>query len=146
MDLLTLALVGGTVWTSPSEQPIRNATVLIEAGKITAIGPSSRIKIPAGARKLDCTGLTVTAGFWNSHVHFTERKWADAASIPAPELERQLGDMLLRYGFTNVFDLSSPLRTRAASAIASHPAKSLAREFSPWAKHCCRPTPCPTTP
>jgi imidazolonepropionase-like amidohydrolase len=108
MDVLTLALVGGTVWASPSEQPIRNATVLIEGGRIAAVGPASRIKIPPGARKLDCTGLTVTAGFWNSHVHFTERKWSDAAAIPAPELERQLRDMLLRYGFTSVFDLSSP--------------------------------------
>src|ERR1041385_5626865 len=100
MDLLTLALVGGTVWTSPSEEPIRNATVLIEGGRIAAVGPAASIKIPAGARKLDCTGLTVTAGFWNSHVHFTERKWADAASIPAPELERQLREMLTRFGFT----------------------------------------------
>jgi imidazolonepropionase-like amidohydrolase len=127
MDLLTLALVGGTVWTSPSEQPIHAATVLIESGKITAVGPSSQIKIPNGAQKLDCTGLTITAGFWNSHVHFTERKWAEAASIPAPELERQLGEMLLRYGFTSAFDLSSPwentrrIRDRIASGEVAGP-------------------------
>ena len=108
MDLMTLALVGGTVWTSPSEAPIPNATVLIESGKIAAVGPASRIKLPPGVRKLDCTGLTITAGFWNSHVHFTERKWSDAAAIPAPELERQLREMLLRHGFTTAFDLSSP--------------------------------------
>jgi imidazolonepropionase-like amidohydrolase len=108
MDILTLALVGGTVWTSPSEQPIRNATILIEGGKISAVGPEVGVKIPAGARKIDCTGLTVTAGFWNSHVHFTERKWADAAAISATELARQLQEMLTRYGFTSAFDLSSP--------------------------------------
>jgi imidazolonepropionase-like amidohydrolase len=108
MDILTLALVGGTVWTSPSEEPLRNATVVIEGGKIAAVGPASRVKIPAGAQKIDCSGLTVTAGFWNNHVHFNERKWADAAAIPAPEFARQLQETLTRYGFTSAFDLSSP--------------------------------------
>jgi imidazolonepropionase-like amidohydrolase len=108
MDIPPLALVGGTVWISPSDEPIPNATVLIEGGKIAVIGPVARVKIPQGAQKIDCTGLTVTAGFWNSHVHFTERKWADVAAIPAPELARQLQEMLTRYGFTSAFDLSSP--------------------------------------
>jgi imidazolonepropionase-like amidohydrolase len=40
-------------------------------------------------------------------VHFFERKWANAAAIPAPELSRQLQDMLTRYGFTSVFDIGS---------------------------------------
>jgi imidazolonepropionase-like amidohydrolase len=108
MDILTLALMGGTVWISPAEEPIHNAVVIVEGGKIAAVGPAARVKVPANARKIDCAGLTVTAGFWNSHVHFTEHKWADAASIPAPELERQLREMLTRYGFTSAFDLSSP--------------------------------------
>jgi imidazolonepropionase-like amidohydrolase len=56
---------------------------------------------------LDCRGLTVTAAFWNSHVHFFERKWANAADLPAAELARQLEEMLTRYGFTRAFDLGS---------------------------------------
>jgi imidazolonepropionase-like amidohydrolase len=52
--------------------------------------------------------MVITAGFWNSHVHFFERKWANAAAIPAPELTRQLQEMFSRYGFTSVFDLGSP--------------------------------------
>ena len=65
------------------------------------------MQIPEGASTLDCSGLTITAGFWNSHVHFFERKWADAGSIPALELSRQLQGMLTRFGFTSVFDLGS---------------------------------------
>jgi len=38
-----------------------------------------------------------------------ERKWADAANIPAPELTGQLQDMLTRYGVTSVFDTGSEL-------------------------------------
>jgi hypothetical protein len=40
-------------------------------------------------------------------VHFFERKWANAATIPAPQLELQLCDTFMRYGFTSAFDLSS---------------------------------------
>jgi imidazolonepropionase-like amidohydrolase len=65
------------------------------------------MQFPETAHVLDCFGLTITAGLWNSHVHFFERKWADVANIPALELGRQLQDMLTKYGFTSVFDTGS---------------------------------------
>ena len=104
-----LALVGGTVYVSPTEEPIRNGVVLVRDGKIAAVGRKGDVGIPAGVKVLDCSGLVVTAGFWNSHVHFIERKWADPAKIPVAELEGQLEDMLTRYGFTSVFDTGSSL-------------------------------------
>ena len=102
-----LALVGGTIYVSPAEEPIRDGVVLIQGGKILAVGSRAHLQVPQAAQVLDCSGLTITAGFWNSHVHFFERKWANAATIPAPELSRQLQDMLTRYGFTSVFDIGS---------------------------------------
>src|SRR6266542_26456 len=100
-----LALVGGTIYVSPTEEPIRNGVVLIQGGKITEIGARASVKLPQTVQSLDCSGRTITAGFWNSHVHFFERKWANASIIPAIELGRQLQDMLTRYGFTTAFDL-----------------------------------------
>jgi imidazolonepropionase-like amidohydrolase len=102
-----LALVGGTIYISPPEEPIRDGVLLIQGEKIVAVGSKASVQIPKTAEALDCSGLTITAGFWNSHVHFFEKKWANAATIPAPELSRQLQDMLTRYGFTSVFDLGS---------------------------------------
>jgi len=102
-----LALVGGTIYVSPTDEPIRNGVVLIHGTKIAAVGSRAAVQVPPAAQVLDCSGLTITAGFWNSHVHFFERKWANAATIPARELSRQLQDMLTRYGFTSVFDLGS---------------------------------------
>jgi imidazolonepropionase-like amidohydrolase len=103
----SLALVGGTIYISPTEEPIRDGVVLIRGGKIAAVGGREVVQPSQTVETLDCSGLTITAGFWNSHVHFFERKWANAATIPAPEISRQLQDMLTRYGFTSVFDIGS---------------------------------------
>src|SRR5262249_12704175 len=99
-----LVLKGGTIWPSPIARPIRNGTVLIEDGRITAVG---NFRMPKGARVLDCSGATILAGFWNSHVHFFETKWENAGNLPAQELEVQLRAMVTRYGFTSVFDIGS---------------------------------------
>ena len=101
------ALVGATIYVSPTETPIRDAVVLIQGERIVSVGSRAQMQFPETAHVLDCFGLTITAGLWNSHVHFFERKWADVAAIPAPELGRQLQDMLTRYGFTSVFDTGS---------------------------------------
>jgi imidazolonepropionase-like amidohydrolase len=102
-----LALLGGTIFVSPTAEPIQDGVVLIRDGKIAVVGPRASLSIPSDIKTLDCTGLTITAGFWNSHVHFMERKWAGAAKIPATELGAQLEAMLTRFGFTSVFDTGS---------------------------------------
>lgn len=103
-----LALVGGTIYTSPTEEAIRDGVVLIQDGKIAAVGRKASVQISRNIQTIDCSGLTITAGFWNSHVHFFERKWANVAAIRQPEVSRQLQEMLTRYGFTSVFDIGSP--------------------------------------
>jgi imidazolonepropionase-like amidohydrolase len=99
--------VGGTVYVDPTAPPVIGGVVLVEDGRITAVGRKSAVRVPREATRLECSGRTVVAGFWNSHVHFIERKWADAAEIPAAELAAQLVDMLTRWGFTSAFDTGS---------------------------------------
>ncbi|WP_257460845.1 amidohydrolase family protein [Archangium lipolyticum] len=81
--------------------------MLISSGRISAVGPRSEVEIPAGATVLDTSGQTLLAGFWNSHVHFTEPWGQDAAALPTSELEQHLRDMLLRHGFVHVVDTGS---------------------------------------
>jgi imidazolonepropionase-like amidohydrolase len=104
-----VALVGGTIYSAPFQPPIPNGVVLIENGKIIAVGEKGKVQIPPGAETIDCTGRTIVAGFWNSHVHFTEPKWENAASLSATQLTKQLQEMLTRYGFTSVVDTGSLL-------------------------------------
>jgi imidazolonepropionase-like amidohydrolase len=102
-----LALVGGAIYTSPTDDPIRDGVILVRDGRIAAVGPRGSVQISPDMETLNCSGLTITAGFWNSHVHFMERKWANAAKIPAAELAAQLETMLTQYGVTSVFDIGS---------------------------------------
>jgi cytosine/adenosine deaminase-related metal-dependent hydrolase len=85
----SLVLTGGTIYAGPAESPITNSVVVIHDGKIAAVGRRGSVKVPNGVASVNCSGLTIVAGFWNSHVHLFERKWADAANIPAPELKQK---------------------------------------------------------
>jgi predicted amidohydrolase YtcJ len=90
----TLVLKGASVYASPDATPIADAVIVTTAGAITAVGRASEVEIPADARVIDCTGKTVVAGFWNSHVHFTEAPWKGAASAPAAPLTTHMQKML----------------------------------------------------
>src|ERR1700741_1649269 len=90
---MQIALAGGTIRIDQNESS--RGTLLIDGESLTRVD-----EIPSSAQIIDCAGLTITRGFWNSHVHFFEPKWADAASIPAAELAQQLHDTYSRYGFT----------------------------------------------
>lgn len=103
--------------------------VLIKAGKITAVGTRRQVKIPAHVQVVDCKGLVLMAGFWNSHVHFMSPVWEHADSLPAAQLTRQMTEMLTRYGFTHAFDLATlnfrnlrALRDRLRSGEVEGPA------------------------
>jgi imidazolonepropionase-like amidohydrolase len=102
-----VALVGAKVYPSPEAKPITNSVILIEGGKITFVGPQQEARLSPDTTVLNCRGMFVTAGFQNSHVHFTEPKWSNAAGLPAAQLTHQLQEMLTRYGFTTVVDTGS---------------------------------------
>jgi imidazolonepropionase-like amidohydrolase len=104
-----LALVGAKIYLSATAPSIAGGVVLIKNGRIVAVGSRQQIKIPRDVKAIDCTGLTVVAGFWNSHVHFTESKWESAAGVTKEQLNDQLRDTFTRYGFTSVFDLGSSI-------------------------------------
>ena len=95
----------------------------MQDGKIAAVGPRASVQVPAAAERIDASGLTITAGFWNSHVHLVQRKWRDAAKVPRKaELAAQLREMLTRYGFTASSTRGPRGRTRGAFVSASSPA------------------------
>jgi imidazolonepropionase-like amidohydrolase len=75
-----LAVVGGRVVPIEGE-PIDGGTVLIESGRITAVGDSS-LAVPDGAEVVDAAGKWVLPGFIEAHghvgVHEEGEGWAGA--------------------------------------------------------------------
>ena len=102
-----LAIVDARVYPAPDAAPIEHGTVLVRDDRITAVGPSATITLPVGATVIDAKGQFITAGFWNSHVHFLALPLREAATRPAPDLDAALNTMLTRWGFTTVFDVAS---------------------------------------
>jgi imidazolonepropionase-like amidohydrolase len=103
-----LAIRNAKIYVSPDTPPIENGTIVIQDGKIAAVGAD--IPVPSNAQIIPCDHCVVTAGFWNAHVHFTERKWAQVDWQSAAKLNAQLADMLTSRGFTTVVDVGSNLR------------------------------------
>jgi imidazolonepropionase-like amidohydrolase len=67
----SVAIVGITVVDpSSSQPPALDQTILVADGVIRAVGPSSAIAIPAGARRIDGRGKFAIPGLWDAHIHF----------------------------------------------------------------------------
>jgi imidazolonepropionase-like amidohydrolase len=105
-----LALVGAKIYISPSEPPIESGTILIHDGHIASVGRIAKIKVPRVTTVIDCKGLVVTAGFWNSHVHILLPGLLHAEKLSSEQITSQLQQMLTRWGFTTVFDIASVLQ------------------------------------
>ncbi len=104
-----LALAGAKIYPSPTDPPIENGSIVMRDGVIVSVGPSSTINIPHSSTVIDCKGLVITAGFWNSHVHIQPPALLHVQNSGAKELDQQLDTMFNRWGFTTVFDVASVL-------------------------------------
>jgi imidazolonepropionase-like amidohydrolase len=104
-----LALVHAKIYASPNEPPVEDGAILVHEGRIFAVGPTATIKIPRHATVIDCKGLVVTAGFWNSHVHILTPGLLHSEKLSSEQITSQLEEMFTRWGFTTVFDIASVL-------------------------------------
>jgi len=71
----TLAIVGGTLIDGTGAAPIPDAAVVIHNGRIVAVGPRSKVKIPKHANVVDAQGKTILPGLWDMHAHFEQVEW-----------------------------------------------------------------------
>jgi enamidase len=64
-----IALVGCTVVDGAGSPPLRQGVIVVEAGRITALGPAGSVRIPDAARIVRCDGQTALPGIIDSHTH-----------------------------------------------------------------------------
>ncbi|MFB9428200.1 amidohydrolase [Streptoalloteichus tenebrarius] len=65
---MRLAITGGYVVPVDGD-PIEGGTVLVEDGRITAVGPAGEVTVPADAEVVDAAGQWVLPGFVEAHGH-----------------------------------------------------------------------------
>jgi len=111
-----IALEGATIFTSPHVSPIENGVVLIVDGVIEAVGRRDQVPVPAAALRIEARGLSVMAGFWNTHVRVDEDLLQAATTGSAEEVELLLQDHFTRFGFTTLVETSTP-RDRLVALI-----------------------------
>jgi hypothetical protein len=73
-------------------------SLVVVDGRIAAIGPATRVRVPANADILDGSGKYLIPGLWNMHVHLGA--YADGKAVMST---------LLAQGITGVRDMGSPL-------------------------------------
>jgi imidazolonepropionase-like amidohydrolase len=101
------AYVGATVIVSPEAAPIPDGVVLVDGDHIAAVGSRASVPIPRDAQVIECGGATITAAFWNTHVHFTQPGWRDAAHAQPARLAADVREFLTRWGFAHAVDTGS---------------------------------------
>jgi len=73
----SLVIRGVTVIDATGKPPQADMTVVVERDRITAIGPSNKLKIPAGSQVLDGKGKFLIPGLWDMHVHgYASETWS----------------------------------------------------------------------
>ena len=101
----TIAIVGGTLIDGTGAAPIADAAVVIRKGRILAVGPRSKVRIPKHANIVDAHGKTILPGLWDMHAHFEQVEW---------------GPIYLAAGVTTVRDCGNEIEfiTAVRDAIA----------------------------
>ena len=64
-----VVLDGGTLIDGTGKNPINNAVVVVEGGRIKAVGAKGQVSVPAGATVIKTDGRTILPGLIDGHIH-----------------------------------------------------------------------------
>ncbi|MDX1942323.1 MAG: amidohydrolase family protein [Saprospiraceae bacterium] len=64
-----IAFRNARIITMEGNEVIEKGTIIVEGNLIQQVGPSNRVKIPANAKIIDCTGKTIMPGIVDAHAH-----------------------------------------------------------------------------
>ena len=66
-----LALIGGRLVDGTDSPPLEPATVVLDEGRVAAVGPAAATVVPPDASVIDVAGRTVLPGLIDGHMHVT---------------------------------------------------------------------------
>lgn len=125
---------GRLITCLPEQDPIEDAAILVQSGRIVAVGPASRVTAPPGATVVDHSDATVLPGLVDGHVHLMYRRGESIYDHAAAFDDHQLlvrcayhARKLVEAGVTTVRDCGSrgtflrALREGIANGLAPGP-------------------------
>ncbi|HMG33152.1 MAG TPA: hypothetical protein VKM94_04370 [Blastocatellia bacterium] len=68
-----VAFINVNVVPMDRERILLKQTVIVKDGRILAIGPAEKIKLPKGTQRIDATGKYLMPGLADMHGHLTHR-------------------------------------------------------------------------
>jgi imidazolonepropionase-like amidohydrolase len=98
------AFSGMRVIDPGSGDPIDNAVLVVRDGRVAALGPASRVQVPAGTPTTRLDGKVVIPGLISAHVHISDVQGLGPRAYTRENTMRQLG-VFARYGITTVWSL-----------------------------------------
>jgi imidazolonepropionase-like amidohydrolase len=108
------AFTGATIIDGNGGKPIANGVILIDGGKIKAVGPASRVSIPSGTERIDVSGKYIVPGLMDANVHLVPwPSWTYIEFLARYEnnfqaITAEAAQIALKHGFTTVFDSMGP--------------------------------------
>jgi imidazolonepropionase-like amidohydrolase len=64
-----VAFTGVRLFDADALRFVTDQTVVVEKGRIAAVGPQTAVTVPAGAQIIDGRGKTLVPGLWDCHMH-----------------------------------------------------------------------------
>jgi imidazolonepropionase-like amidohydrolase len=104
-----VAFTGAAIFDGTGTPMIADGVLLVEGGRISAVGPAGEVEVPAGARTVDLSGGYVIPGLVNVHGHVGTADGLDGGpdAHTRGNVEAQLA-LYARYGVTTVISLGDP--------------------------------------
>ena len=100
----TVAFTGARIIDGTGKAPIAQGTIVVTNGRITAVGPSASVTVPAGATQINAAGKTIIPGLINAHGHVTVD---DYTKLPMRQHMLQILQAYAEYGVTTTTSLGS---------------------------------------
>src|SRR5579864_6590795 len=102
-----VAVRAGRMFDSKTGQMLTSQVVLLNGERITAVGPESQIKIPAGAQVIDLSQTTVLPGLIDGHTHMFNARKPNGTTEDYMLIAVQNVQASLHAGFTAARDMTT---------------------------------------
>lgn len=112
-----LAITNANLIDGTGKSAVPNAVVIVENGKIKAVGTSANLPVPKGATTVDAKGKYLLPGLWDMHAHFEQVEWGPVYLAAGVTTVRDVG---------NEFDFIKSVRDSIAAGQGLGPGMLLA--------------------